>query len=252
MSVLAVNGLACGYAADAALVRGLSLELGAGEALAVVGPNGAGKTTLLRTLCGELRALEGTVRVQGAEIERLGHQQRARMVSVLAQDGLGDGEGLTVRELVELGRTPYLGLWGRPGPADREAVDRALEACHLGELARRRLDQISGGERQRARIAMTVAQQTALLLLDEPASHLDLRRRFELFELLAALRRERELAAVIVLHDLAEAYREADRVLVLGAGGAVEVAADDPDRVATLARAFEVSEDRIRSTLSAS
>jgi ABC-type cobalamin/Fe3+-siderophores transport system ATPase subunit len=246
VSVLEVSGLSCGY--DAPLVSGLSLSLGPGQTLAVVGPNGAGKTTLLRTLCGELPALEGTVAVQGTDLGRLDHLQRARLVSILLQEDAGDG-GLTVRELVELGRTPYLGLWGRPGAADREAVDRALEACRLGDLAHRRLDRISGGERQRTRIAMTVAQHTALLLLDEPANHLDLKRRFELFELLSTLRQERGLAAVIVLHDLAEAYREADRVLVLGGDGAVEVPASDPDRVAKLAQAFDVPEARIRSTL---
>jgi len=241
-TVLEARDLACGY--DAPLVSGLDLTLSQGQALAVVGPNGVGKTTLLRTLAGQLPPLTGTVHVGGADLARQSHLQRAKRVTILLQEDPGD-HSLTVRELVELGRTPHLGLWGRPGPEDLQAVEQALQACHLEELAHRRLDRVSGGERQRARIAMTLAQQTALLLLDEPASHLDLRRRVELFELLTTLRRQRHLALVMVLHDLPEAYQEADRVLVLGQSGAAEVPAGDPERRGKLARAFEVPEERI-------
>jgi len=240
--VLEVNGLGCGY--DETLVADLALELDAGEALAVVGANGVGKTTVLRTLAGLIKPLAGTIRVQGAELARLGHRERARRVTILSQEDLGDGT-LTVRELVELGRTPHLGLWGRLSSADVDSVDQALAACHLQSLAQKRLDRVSGGERQRARIAMTLAQQTTLLLLDEPVNHLDLRRRFEFFELLTTLRRERSLATVMVLHDLTEAYHEADRVLVLSGTGGREVAADDPDCRQKLAEAFDVPEDRV-------
>jgi iron complex transport system ATP-binding protein len=241
---LEVRGLSCGYAPGERLLSDLELRLGAGEALAVVGPNGAGKTTLLRTLAGLLAPLSGTVRVEGTELSRLRHHERARLVGVLSQEDLGDGT-LTVRELVELGRTPYLGLWGRLAADDHAAVDRALSSCHLEELSRRRLDRISGGERQRARIAMTVAQETSLVLLDEPVNHLDLRRRFEFYELLTELRRERGLATVVVLHDLIEAYRETDRVLVLGDNGGHEIGLDDPERTQKLARAFGVPADRV-------
>jgi iron complex transport system ATP-binding protein len=244
VATLEVRGLSCGYTADEPLFAELELSLSAGEALAVVGPNGAGKTTLLRTLAGLLPPLAGTVRVEGTELSRLRHHERARLVGVLSQEDLGDGT-LTVRELVELGRTPYLGPWGRLGADDHAAVDRALSACHLEALVHRRLDRTSGGERQRARIAMTVAQQTALVLLDEPVNHLDLKRRFEFYELLTELRRERGLATVMVLHDLTEAYREADRVLVLGDCCGREIGSDDPERTSKLARAFGVPEDRV-------
>jgi iron complex transport system ATP-binding protein len=244
-TALEVSGLSCGYGQP--LVQELGFGLQPGEALAVVGPNGSGKTTLLRTLAGQLPPLEGHVTVQGRAVHRLDHARRARLVTLLSQEDPGDGS-LTVRELVELGRTPYLGLWGRGSPEDDAAVEQALEACQLLDLAHRRLDRISGGERQRARIAMTLAQQTAVVLLDEPVNHLDLRRRFDFFELVSTLRRERRLATVIVLHELAEAYREADRVLVLDPARrrGVEVGRDDPERVARLARVFEVPEDRIQ------
>jgi iron complex transport system ATP-binding protein len=234
--------LCCGF--DRALVSDLSLALSPGQAVAFVGPNGAGKTTLLRTLAGSLPPLGGKVLVNGQDLGRLSGPDRARQLALLSQEGWGE-ESLTVRELVELGRTPYLGLWGRLGAADRDAVDHAIEACQLVELASHRLDRISGGERQRARIALTVAQQTSLLLLDEPVNHLDLRRRYEFYELITQLRRQRDLAVVFVLHDLAEAFREADTVMVISEGQAVQVPAEDPDRLEKLSAAFGVPEDRI-------
>jgi len=240
---LEARDLACGFGARP-LLSGVSLRLAAGQALGVVGPNGSGKTTLLRTLGGVLPPVSGRVLLGGVPRAMLTPQQRARAVALLPQVDRADS-GLLVRELVELGRTPHLGLWGHLGPADRDAVDQALASCQLSHLAGRRLDQVSGGERQRARIAMTLAQQAPALLLDEPANHLDLRRRYELFELLQALRRERRLAVVLVLHDLTDAFRECSSLLVLHGGVARALEPGDPGRVQALARAFEVPEDRI-------
>jgi len=240
---LAAEGLVWGYPGRR-LGGPLDLAVGAGEALALVGPNGAGKTTLLRTLAGLLPPLEGRVLLGGEEPRRLPAARRARLVSVLSQD-LREDDAITVRELVELGRTPHLGLWGHLAASDEEAIAGALTLCGLGELAGRRLGELSGGERQRARIAMTVAQDAPLLLLDEPVAHLDLRHRHELFEQLRQLREARALAVGLVLHELADAYREAARVLVLSDGRAEEIGASDPTRLARLARAFGVPESRI-------
>jgi len=239
---LATRGLSWGHASP--LGAGLELELRAGQALALVGPNGAGKTTLLRTLAGLARPLAGEVRLQGVALGELDASECARRVALLSQAGSEDAE-LTVRELVELGRTPHLGLWGHLRAEDRRAVAQALELCDLSALADRQLREVSGGERQRARIALAVAQQAGLLLLDEPSSHLDLRRRHELFQQLGELRRDRGLALVMVLHELGEAYREADRVLVLSAGAFEEVSAGDPERRSKLARAYQVPESAI-------
>jgi iron complex transport system ATP-binding protein len=242
---LVAEQLSCGYAGRTPpLVAGLDLTLAPGEAVAIVGPNGAGKTTLLRTVAGLVRPLAGRVLLGGAELRALQPAERARRVALLSQEA-GEAEGVTVRELVELGRTPHLGLWGALRPGDEEAVDEALELCGLASLAQQRLDELSGGERQRARVALAVAQQAPLLLLDEPASHLDLRRRHELFAQLARLRGERHLALLLVLHDLVEAYREAQRVLVLAGGRAEEIPAGDPRRIEKLAAAFGVPAERI-------
>lgn len=240
---LEVKGLTCGHGTRP-LISGLDLSLAGGKALAVVGPNGAGKSTLLRALAGQHPLDSGRVMVQGVDITAAVDTERARLVAMLPQADRGDG-GLRVEELVALGRTPHLGLWGHLGPDDRAAVERALVDCGLIELRERPLDRLSGGERQRARIAMTLAQQSPLLLLDEPANHLDLRRRHQLFELLGSLRQERQLALVMVLHDLQDAFREADEVLLLAEGKAGQVAPSDPDRRQRLADAFGVPTHRI-------
>ncbi len=235
--LLSARDLAVGY--GEVLISGVELSLSAGEAVSIVGPNGTGKTTMLRTLGGLMPPLSGTLELDGAALATLPPRQRARRVAVLPQVDRAEGS-LTVAELVELGRTPHLGLWGHLSQADRDAVARALEACQLDSLAHRRLDRVSGGERQRARIALTLAQEAPVLLLDEPVNHLDLKRRYEFFGLIERLREERGLAVILVLHDLAEAFREADRVLVLHGGEAEELSPDDSKRVEKLAHAFEV------------
>jgi iron complex transport system ATP-binding protein len=241
-SPLSVRALSWGY--RAALGGGLELTLQPGEAVAIVGANGAGKTTLLRTLAGQLPPLEGEVCLAGEGVVTLRPEQRARRVALLPQLISADLD-LTVRELVELGRTPHLGLWGRLGVEDRRAVGEALSLCDLQELACRRLGALSGGERQRAQLALCLAQGAPLLLLDEPTAHLDLRHRHQLFQLLSRLRHQQRLTVVLVLHELADAYREGDRVLVLVDGAAVEIPADDPARREKLARAFGVPPTRI-------
>lgn len=240
---LQLEGLSWGHGASA-LGGPLSLELATGASLAVVGPNGVGKSTLLRTIAGLQQPMAGTVRLSGTALPGLAAVARAREVAVLSQGAQVDPE-LTVRELVELGRTPHLGAFGRLRAEDRVAVEQALLSCDLELLASRPLGRLSGGELQRARLALALAQRAPLLLLDEPASHLDLRRRAELFALLARLRKERALVLVLVLHELAEAYREADRVLVLTPTSSRELLQDDPRRREVLAEAFGVDAERI-------
>lgn len=242
-AILQTERLSWGYN-DPPLGAKLQLTLAPGEAAALVGPNGAGKTALIKTIAGQLPPLSGRVLVSGQAVEELDSSRRAQLVAMLPQNSAID-EGLTVRELVELGRTPHLGLWGAFCAEDSAAVARALALCQLEQLAHRPLSEVSGGERQRARIALTVAQESPLLLLDEPANHLDLKRRYELFAQLRQLRTDQGTAVLLVLHDLADAYREADRVYVLTGSGVEQIPAEDPDRRERLARAFDVPPEQI-------
>ncbi len=218
MSALSVQDLCCGYGGRTVINVG-SFEMGAGEATVVVGPNGSGKSTLLRTICGSLAAVSGSVKIGGRDLGQMGSAYRARAVAMLMQIQPLD-PGLTVEELARLGRTPYLGRWGNLSRADFEAVDRALETCRLTEMRDRVLGKMSGGERQRARLAMVLAQETPIVLLDEPTSHLDIEHRYMLHGIVERARRERGVVAIMVSHALEDARRFGDASILVQGGKA--------------------------------
>jgi iron complex transport system ATP-binding protein len=246
MSASPLRAIAVSWGFDRAAPcgSGLSLALDPGQLLCVVGPNGAGKSTLLLSFAGQQPLLAGDVELAGQPVGGMNGQQRARRVALLPQSPAIDPD-ISVSELVAIGRTPHLGTWGRLRAADRETIQSALSACDLALLARRRLGQLSGGERQRALIAMALAQQAPLLLLDEPTAHLDLRRRQELFALLHRVRRASGVAVVMVLHELADAFRESEQVLVLSEGVARICSASSPALRGELAAAFQVEPSAI-------
>ena len=225
------------------VLAGLSGELGPGWT-AIVGPNGAGKSTLLRTLAGLERPAAGQVLLDGQPLAALTTGVRARRLGWLAQQGDITGE-LTVRETVELGRLPHLGLLGTPGRADAAAVDHAMALTECRPWSERLLTELSGGERQRVLVARVLATEAPILLLDEPTTHLDPPHQVALGRLFARLARDPDQprAIVTVLHDLAIAL-QADRVLVLERGRLV---ADGPPTAATVQRTLErVFDEAIR------
>lgn len=159
---------------DLEVVSGLSVEFPAGQVTGLVGPNGSGKSTLLRAIADLHRPREGAVLLDGRDVTSLPARELARTLSFLPQSPLVP-DGITVRELVEYGRYPHRGSFGRRRPEDVEAVEWALEVTNTAAFAARSVDHLSGGERQRAWIAMALAQRTRLLLLDEPTTYLDIR-----------------------------------------------------------------------------
>ncbi len=216
------------YAGAAAQLDGADLVVRSGECVALVGPNGAGKTTALRALLGVVPLAAGEARVEGRAVGAWPREELARRVAVVAQRE-EPAFPMTVLEAVEMGRYPHLGPWRAAGPADREAVARALARADVAALADRWVDTLSGGEWQRVRLARALAQEPRALVLDEPTASLDVRHEMELFELVADLVARDGLAALIVSHHLNVAARFAGR-LVLLAGGRV-IADDVPARV---------------------
>jgi len=184
---------------------------------ALLGPNGSGKSTLLRAFAGMQRLAGGSIELDGRPIARRPVRDVARRIAVLPQ-GPSTPEGLTVRGLVEQGRYPHRSLFGRWGEDDGRAVTRALDLTGLNDHAERPLETLSGGQRQRAWIAMTLAQDSEILLLDEPTTFLDLAHQIELLDLVVALVRERGKTVVAVLHDLNQAARYADWIVLLKDG----------------------------------
>ncbi|MCY7401072.1 MAG: ABC transporter ATP-binding protein [Nocardioides sp.] len=199
------------------VVENLSLEIAEGTVTALVGPNGSGKSTLLMTLARVLRAHGGEVLLDGDPIGKKSSIDVARRLGVLPQTSVVP-TGATVREVVEQGRYPQLGAWAMLRRRDDGAMRKALKLTGLTDLADRRLDSLSGGERQRAWIAMTLAQETGVLLLDEPTTYLDVRHQIDLMTLVERLRDDHGMTIVMVLHDLNQAARHADRIVALREG----------------------------------
>ncbi|HAF11168.1 MAG TPA: hypothetical protein DCK98_13950 [Chloroflexi bacterium] len=229
MTTLVARSLAAGYGSRAVL-RGVDLTFEPGTLVALVGPNGAGKSTLLRALAGLIRPTAGAATLDGIDIATLSRAALAARVAVVPQafDTLFP---FTVREIVTLGRTARLGLFARPTARDVAAVARAIDEQDLAPLLDRRLDALSGGERQRVVVAMALAQESDVLLLDEPTAHLDPQHQLGTLRRVAALARARGVVVLAVLHDLNLATL-ADRVVVLDAG---RVVADGPPATALAA-----------------
>jgi iron complex transport system ATP-binding protein len=211
--MLEIRDLSVSYGSRHVL-HGVSLRVKAGEVLALIGPNGSGKSTLVRAASGVLPIEGGAVQVAGRSVAALPAAERARLLAVVPQ-ARNMPAAFSVYESVLLGRTPYLGWLGRAGQADHEHVRRALELTQLDALAERMVGELSGGEQQRVLLARALAQDTPVLLLDEPTTHLDLQHREHMVNLVRKLALSRELAVLMVLHDLNMASLYADRVSLL-------------------------------------
>lgn len=229
MALLEAQELTLAYDA-VSIVDELSLQLPAGEVTIIVGANGCGKSTLLRGLARLLKPAGGQVLLDGADIHTRPAREVAKLLGLLPQTPVAP-DGITVRELVGRGRYPHQGWFKRWNAQDEAAVERALQLTGTTDLAERPIDELSGGQRQRVWIAMALAQETELLLLDEPTTYLDVAHQLEVLDVISELNRTRGTTVVIVLHDLNLAARYADHLVALKHGKIV--AAGHPAAVVT-------------------
>ena len=211
-AALAFESVSFGYG-RLPVVRDVSLALAPGEMVGLLGPNGAGKSTLLRLGAGVLRAQKGVVRLNGENVQRLSRREVARRLAVAPQE-FSVQFAYTVRQIVELGRMPHHDVVSVARRQDAQAIEAALVAAGVEHLADRIFNDLSGGERQRVLIALTLAQESPILLLDEPTAHLDIRFQIEVLELLRRLNGERKLTVLAALHDLNLAARYFSRLVL--------------------------------------
>jgi iron complex transport system ATP-binding protein len=202
----------------------LSLAVEEGEMVGVLGPNGAGKTTLLRCVTGLCPPLRGAVRLFGTDVARLPAAERARKVAVVPQE-IETPVAFTVEEVVLVGRTPTLSRWSRPGPRDRAVVERAMAFTDVVSLRHRPLNELSGGEKQRVLVAMALAQEPRMILMDEATSHLDMNHRLEVMQIVERLNHEQGVTVLTISHDLNLTAEFCQRLLLLDGGRLV---ADGP------------------------
>lgn len=215
---LRTDGVTLGY--DKRIIsKDLSVEIPDGSFTAIIGPNGCGKSTLLRSLARLLKPQAGQIVLDGKAVGDYKPKDAARRVGLLPQSSLAP-EGITVADLVGRGRYPHQGLIRQWSDADQQAVDKAMAATGVDELAGRAVDELSGGQRQRVWVSMALAQETPILLLDEPTTYLDITFQIELLDLFASLNRSGS-TLVAVLHDLNQATRYASHLIVMKAGAVV-------------------------------
>ena len=211
------------------IIANLSVSIPKGKITALVGPNGCGKSTLLKTLVRINKAKSGEVLLEGKTLSSYGDKALARSLSLLPQI-LVSPEGITVRKLVEYGRSPYVSHWGRLAQDDKDIVEQAMRDTGVLEFADKPVDSLSGGQRQRAWIAMVVAQDTDVVMFDEPTTYLDMSHQVELMKLIQQMNAKGK-TVVVVLHDLNQACRYCDHLVVLKHGEIVEEGS--PDEVMT-------------------
>ncbi len=213
---LTAAGLSAGYG-DTVILNGLDLTVLPGKITVIVGANACGKSTLLRTMSRLISPRQGQVLLDGKSIHQAPSRELARRMGLLPQSPIAP-EGITVADLVSRGRHPHQGMFSRWTRKDDEAVAAALEATRTTALAERPVDELSGGQRQRVWIAMALAQQTEILLLDEPTTFLDISHQIEVLDLLTDLNSARGTTIVMVLHDLNLAARYADCLVAMAEG----------------------------------
>ncbi|MFE7316184.1 ABC transporter ATP-binding protein [Streptomyces sp. NPDC057555] len=216
---LTARGLTLSYE-ERTVVEGLDLDVPDGAVTVVVGPNACGKSTLLRALGRLLRPRRGAVLLDGTDLARIPTRKIAQSLGLLPQTPVAP-EAITVADLVARGRQPHQRWWQQWSPQDERAVTEAMARTGVAALADRPVDELSGGQRQRVWIAMALAQETELLLLDEPTTYLDIAHQVEVLDLVRQLNDERGRTVVAVLHDLNQAARYADHLVAMKAGRVV-------------------------------
>ncbi len=223
------------------VLHDINLSVEAGEMVGLLGPNGSGKTTLIKLTSGILKPDQGEIRLNGSSLSQLSRKSIARSVAVVPQQ-FHIPFAFTTSEVVMLGRIPFAKAFAGETAADRRAVAAAMELAGISQLTQRRFDELSGGERQKVILAMALAQQPKLLLLDEPTVHLDISHQVETLELIRSLNVEQGLTVIAAMHDLNLASLYFDRLVLLKEGRVL--AEGTPAQVLT--------EDRIREVFSAS
>ena len=220
-TILSTNQLTIGYRIPGKppllLAPSMNLELGAGEVVSLLGPNGSGKSTLIRTLAGLHPPISGTVEILGQVVRSNQVLQTARVLSLVLTDRI-EVQHLTVRQLVSMGRYPYTGWLGRLGSQDKEKVEEAMNLVKMSTLADQCLHDLSDGEQQRALLAKALAQDTPVIILDEPTAHLDLPNRISLMRTLRRLAKETDKTILFSSHDLDLAIHTADRLWLMRRG----------------------------------
>ncbi len=217
VSILSTHGLTIGYQSKRGLrelEKDLNIKIHNGELVCLIGPNGCGKTTLMRTIAGLQKPLKGHTVISGIDVKKIKPHQYARLLSLVLTDKINVG-GLKVIDIVSIGRYPYTNYFAKLKPRDHELIERSLDSVHLKDYKDRFFHELSDGEKQRVLIAKALAQDTPLIMLDEPTAHLDLPSRVEIMNILKRLAKETGKAIFLSTHELDLALQTADTIWLM-------------------------------------
>ena len=224
--IISLSHLTIGYSASHPVITDIDLALRSGQLSCLIGENGIGKSTLLMTLTGFLPKLGGNLLLDGRDIQSYSQRELAREVSIVLTQK-PDVQNLTIEEIIGLGRSPYTGFFGRLRAEDRLVVEDAIAAMGIEKLKGRMIQTLSDGERQKVMIAKALAQETSVILLDEPTAFLDFPSKAETFQTLRRMAHERDKLILLSTHDLELAVRFADSLLEVREGRLKDVSAAD-------------------------
>ena len=224
--VISLSQLSVGYSLSHPVISDINLELRSGQLVCLIGENGIGKSTLLKTLTGFLPKLKGSLLLGNRDIESFSQRELARQVSIVLTQK-PDVQNLTIEEIIGLGRSPYTGFFGRLRAEDRKVVDDAIATMGIEKLRGRMIQTLSDGERQKVMIAKALAQETPIILLDEPTAFLDFPSKAETFQSLQRMAHERDKLILLSTHDLELAVRFADSLLEVKRGRLQAVSASE-------------------------
>lgn len=218
--IIETKNLTIGYG-NKVIHSGLNLSLNAAELTSILGVNGSGKSTLIRTLCGLIPSISGEIIICGKNIEKYTKQELSSILSVVLTERVSDG-GLTVYEIVSLGRYPYTGFFGRLSAKDKDIIEKALNDVGVWSMRHQYISELSDGERQKVMIAKSLAQESKIIILDEPTSFLDLRSRMEIISLLRKLAAVKGTTFLLSLHDLELSLQYSDSLWIMNKNGGVD------------------------------
>ena len=224
--IISLSQLSVGYTLSHPVISDINLELRSGQLACLIGKNGIGKSTLLKTLTGFLPKLKGSLLLGNRDIESFSQRELARQVSIVLTQK-PDVQNLTIEEIIGLGRSPYTGFFGRLRAEDRQVVDDAIATMGIEKLRGRMIQTLSDGERQKVMIAKALAQETSIILLDEPTAFLDFPSKAETFQSLQRMAHERDKLILLSTHDLELAVRFADSLLEVKRGRLQAVSATE-------------------------
>lgn len=212
-TILQTRNLTVGYHNEG-LITGLNLSISRGEVVTLLGANGIGKSTLLKTITGEQSKISGEIIIDNRNIESYSQKELSKLIAIVTTDRVMSG-GLKVRELVSLGRHPHTGFFGKLSDVDYAITTQAMKSVGIIHKADSFTSELSDGERQKAMIARAIAQQTPIIILDEPFSFLDTSSRIEILSLLITISRESNVGILLSSHDVSQAMRMSDRIMLL-------------------------------------